>query len=86
MHNPTEGTLEAFHREAPRGRQRRSTCSERSRNRDRHDVAAAGAAVDNGAVDVRCQVVEGDDLEAVLPLLEGPNRLQTFRSEASSIA
>jgi hypothetical protein len=45
------------------------------------DLATAGAAVDNGAVDVRCQVVDGDDLEAVLPLLEGANSLQTFRSE-----
>jgi hypothetical protein len=45
------------------------------------DLATAGAAVDNGAIDVRCQVVEGDDLEAVQPLLEGANSLQTFSSE-----
>lgn len=45
------------------------------------DLATAGAAVDNGALDVRCQVVEGEDLEAILPLLESANGLQTFRSE-----
>lgn len=45
------------------------------------DLGSAGAAVDNGAIDVRCQVVEGDNLDTVLPLLEGANSLQTFRSE-----
>ena len=42
---------------------------------------AAGAAVENSPIEVRCQVVEGNDLATVLPLLQSANSLQTFRSE-----
>jgi hypothetical protein len=45
------------------------------------DLATAGAAVENSPLDVRCQVIEGDDLAAVLPLLQAANSLQTFASE-----
>ncbi len=45
------------------------------------DLATAGEAVENSPIDVRCQVIEGDDLETVLPLLEAANSLQTFESE-----
>jgi hypothetical protein len=45
------------------------------------DLATAGEAVDNSPIDVRCQVVEGDDLATVLPLLQDGNTLSTFRSE-----
>lgn len=45
------------------------------------DLATAGEAVDNSPIDVRCQVVEGDELATVLPLLEAANTLSTFRSE-----
>ena len=45
------------------------------------DLGTAGEAVDNSPIDVRCQVVEGDDLATVLPLLEDANTLSTFRSE-----
>jgi hypothetical protein len=45
------------------------------------DLATAGEAVENSPIDVRCQVIEGDDLATVLPLLEGANTLSTFRSE-----
>jgi hypothetical protein len=44
------------------------------------DLATAGDAVDNSPIDVRCQVVDGDDLDEVLPLLQAANSLQTFRS------
>lgn len=44
------------------------------------DLATAGASVENSPIDVRCQVVEGDDLATILPLLEGANSLSTFRS------
>jgi hypothetical protein len=45
------------------------------------DLATAGESVENSPIDVRCQVIEGDDLATVLPLLEASNSLQTFRSE-----
>ena len=44
------------------------------------DLATSGETVDNAVLDVRCQVIEGADLEEVLPLLEGANSLATFRS------
>jgi hypothetical protein len=44
------------------------------------DLAAAGEAIDNPSVD-RCLVLEGDDLETVLPLLQGANQLSVFESE-----
>lgn len=44
------------------------------------DLATAGEAVENSPLDVRCQVVDGEDLDAVLPLLQAANSLQTFRS------
>jgi hypothetical protein len=44
------------------------------------DLATAGATVDSGPLDVRCLVVDGEDLEEVLPLLQAANSLQTFRS------
>jgi hypothetical protein len=46
------------------------------------DLATAGEAVANSPIDVRCQVVEGDDLPTVLPLLQAANTLSTFRSES----
>jgi hypothetical protein len=45
------------------------------------DLSAAGEAVENSPIDVRCQVVEGEDLATVLPLLQAANTLSTFRSE-----
>lgn len=45
------------------------------------DLATAGEALDNSPIDVRCQVIEGDDLATVLPLLEAANSLQTFQSD-----
>jgi len=45
------------------------------------DLATAGEAVENSPIDVRCQVIERDDLVTVLPLLEAANSLQAFRSE-----
>jgi hypothetical protein len=45
------------------------------------DLATAGEAVKNSPIDVRCQVIEGDDLATVLPLLQAANSLQTFQSE-----
>ena len=44
------------------------------------DLATSGTAIDNPSVD-RCLVVEGDDLETVLPLLQGANQLSVFESE-----
>lgn len=45
------------------------------------DLAMAGEAVDNPAIDgLRCQVIEGDDLETVLPLLNAANQLSVFES------
>jgi len=44
------------------------------------DLATAGEGVDNSPLDVRCQVVDGEDLDEVLPLLQAANSLQTFRS------
>ena len=46
------------------------------------DLATAGMAIDNPSVD-RCLVVEGADLETVLPLLEGANQLSVFESEGA---
>ncbi len=45
------------------------------------DLATAGDKVDNGVLDVRCQVVEGEDLAEILPILDAANSLSTFRSE-----
>ena len=45
------------------------------------DLATAGDAVENSPMDVRCQVIDGDDLDTVLPLLQAANSLQTFESE-----
>ena len=45
------------------------------------DLATAGDKVDNGVLDVRCQVVGDEDLSEVLPLLQDANSLATFRSE-----
>jgi len=45
------------------------------------DLATAGEPVTGGGLDVRCQVIEGDDLATVLPLLNGANTLSTFSSE-----
>ncbi len=45
------------------------------------DLATAGVRIDNGVLDLRCQVVEGEELAEVLPILQGANGLQTFRSE-----
>jgi len=47
------------------------------------NLATAGDAVANSPLDVRCQVIEGDGLTTVLPLLQAANTLSTFRSEAS---
>jgi hypothetical protein len=44
------------------------------------DLATAGEAVENSPIGVRCQVVEGEDLATVLPLLQASNSLQTFKS------
>ena len=45
------------------------------------DLATTGEPVENSPIEVRCQVVEGEDLRVVLPLLQGANALQTFSSE-----
>jgi hypothetical protein len=45
------------------------------------DLATAGDKVDNGVLDVRCQVISGEDLDEVREALDGSNSLQTFRSE-----
>lgn len=45
------------------------------------DLAVAGEAVENSPIDVRCQVVAGEDLATILPLLQDANTLSTFRSE-----
>jgi len=44
------------------------------------NLATAGTAIDNPSVD-RCLVVEGADLETILPLLQGANQLSVFESE-----
>ncbi len=44
------------------------------------DLATAGEAVVNRAIDVRCQVIIGDDLLTVMPLLQGANSLTAFVS------
>ena len=44
------------------------------------NLATAGRAIDNPSVD-RCLVVEGADLETILPLLQGANQLSVFESE-----
>ena len=43
------------------------------------DLATAGESAGDG-LGIRCQVVTGDDLETVLPLLEGANSATPFRS------
>lgn len=48
------------------------------------DLATAGQAVVDRMVDVRCQAITGDDLRAVLPLLQQANALSTFRSKGES--
>lgn len=45
------------------------------------DLATAGEKIDNGVLDLRCQVVEGEKLSEILPILQGANALQTFGSE-----
>ncbi len=45
------------------------------------DLATAGEKVDNGVLEVRCRVVDGEDLVEVRSALMGANALQTFRSE-----
>jgi hypothetical protein len=45
------------------------------------DLATAGQPVENSPLEVRCQVVEGDELATILPMLQNANSLQTFRSE-----
>jgi hypothetical protein len=44
------------------------------------DLATAGETVDNPAIDVRCQVLEGDDLAKVFLLLAEANTLSVFES------
>jgi hypothetical protein len=44
------------------------------------DLATAGETVDNPAIDVRCQVLEGDDLAKVRRLLAEANTLSVFES------
>jgi hypothetical protein len=44
------------------------------------DLATAGEALDNSPLEVRCQMLESEDLDEVLPLLQAANSLQTFRS------
>lgn len=44
------------------------------------DLATAGEVVDNRAIAVRCQVITGDDLVTVMPLLQGANSLTAFLS------
>lgn len=44
------------------------------------DLATAGTVVPDGGMGLRCQALAGDDLGAVLPVLEGANTLSTFRS------
>ena len=46
------------------------------------DLATAGTAIDHPSVD-RCLVVDGADLETVLPLLQGANQLSVFDSEGA---
>jgi hypothetical protein len=43
------------------------------------DLATAGDELENG-MGYRCQVIEGDDLAEVMPLLEGANEQTPFRS------
>jgi hypothetical protein len=45
------------------------------------DLATAGEPVANSPVDVRCQVVDGDDLATLLPILLDANSLSVFKSE-----
>jgi hypothetical protein len=44
------------------------------------DLATAGEDASNPAIDVRCQVIDGEDLATVMPLLQGANTLSTFVS------
>ena len=45
------------------------------------DLATAGDPVTGGGLDLLCQVIEGDDLAEIMPLLNDANTLSTFRSE-----
>jgi hypothetical protein len=45
------------------------------------DLDTAGEAVENPAITVRCQVVEGDELATLLPVLQDANSLSVFESE-----
>lgn len=47
------------------------------------DLGTAGEKTDNAVLDLRCQVIEGDDLATVLPLLQDANSLSTFRSDGA---
>lgn len=44
------------------------------------DLATAGLPVANSPLNVRCQIIDGDDLATVLPLLQAANSRSTFRS------
>jgi hypothetical protein len=45
------------------------------------NLGTAGQPVDNAVLDVRCLIVEGDDLDTVLPLLQPSNSLSVFESD-----
>jgi hypothetical protein len=47
------------------------------------DLATAGEPVANPAIDVRCLVIEGEDLATVLPILQGANSLSVFESDGA---
>jgi len=44
------------------------------------DLATAGTAPIPGDDSLRCQVISGDDVTTVMPLLEGANQATPFRS------
>ena len=44
------------------------------------DLATAGSAPIPGDDSLRCQVISGDDVTTVMPLLEGANQATPFRS------
>ena len=44
------------------------------------DLASVGDAVENPAIEVRCDVLDGDDLATVLPLLRDAHELSVFKS------
>jgi hypothetical protein len=45
------------------------------------DLATAGEPLANSPIEVRCQVIEGDDLATLLPILQDANSLSVFESE-----